>query len=84
MKTKHFLIHAGIILSLLVGLWSCDTPSGHHEEVSLTDPLPSWNEGPSKQAIMDFVSQSTDSSGNGYIPVNERIAVFDNDGTIRL
>ncbi|OLN30539.1 hypothetical protein DVDV_0495 [Desulfovibrio sp. DV] len=45
------------------------------------DPLPSWNEGPAKQAILAFVRTTTDASNPGYVPPNERIATFDQDGT---
>jgi phosphoserine phosphatase len=47
-----------------------------------TDPLPSWNEGPSKQAIVKFVGDVTAPGGPSFVPVPERIAVFDNDGTL--
>ncbi len=47
-----------------------------------TDPLPSWNDGPSKNAITTFVKAVTDKSSSEYVQVNERIAVFDNDGTL--
>jgi phosphoserine phosphatase len=46
------------------------------------DALPSWNEGPSKQAIRDFVAQVTNKHGPDFVPVEERVAVFDNDGTL--
>jgi len=46
------------------------------------DPLPSWNPGPSKQSVIDFVAKVTDASSEDYVPVAERIAVFDNDGTL--
>ncbi len=46
------------------------------------DPLPSWNDGPSKSAILDFVAKAVDAGGPGFIPEAERIAVFDNDGTL--
>ena len=46
------------------------------------DPLPSWNDGPAKQAIEAFVRKVTDKSGNDYVPPADRIAVFDNDGTL--
>ncbi len=46
------------------------------------DPLPSWNDGPNKQAILDFVKRTTDKEGSSYLPVEDRIAVFDNDGTL--
>lgn len=47
-----------------------------------TDPLPSWNAGQTKQAIVAFVKTVTDKKGSGYVPFAERIAVFDNDGTL--
>ncbi|NOJ98336.1 haloacid dehalogenase-like hydrolase [Corallococcus coralloides] len=46
------------------------------------DPLPSWNDGPVKQSIIDFVTRATTEGGPGYIPPEERIATFDNDGTL--
>ena len=50
--------------------------------VAQADPLPSWNEGPAKQAILDFVSRTTTAGGPDFVPVPERIATFDNDGTL--
>jgi phosphoserine phosphatase len=44
--------------------------------------LPSWSEGPSKQAVMSFIEKTTTQGSADYIPVPERIAVFDNDGTL--
>ena len=49
---------------------------------SAGDPLPSWREGASKQAILDFVQQVTTEGGTGAVAPEERIAVFDNDGTL--
>jgi phosphoglycolate phosphatase-like HAD superfamily hydrolase len=46
------------------------------------DPLPSWNDGPNKQAIVDFVNKTTDKSGKDYVAPADRIATFDNDGTL--
>lgn len=46
------------------------------------DPLSSWNEGPSKSAIVEFVTMVTNEQGPGFVPVADRIAVFDNDGTL--
>lgn len=46
------------------------------------DPLPSWNAGPAKQAIFEFVKRLTDENSRDYQPPNQRIAVFDNDGTL--
>jgi phosphoglycolate phosphatase-like HAD superfamily hydrolase len=46
------------------------------------DPLPSWNSGPAKQAILDFVAKVTDPDSKEFVPAPERLAVFDNDGTL--
>jgi phosphoserine phosphatase len=46
------------------------------------DPLPSWNDGPTKQGILAFVAQVTDETSPYFLPVPERIAVHDNDGTL--
>lgn len=46
------------------------------------DPLPSWNDGASRQAIVKFVGDVTREGGPAYVPPAERIAVFDNDGTL--
>jgi hypothetical protein len=45
-------------------------------------PLPSWNEGPAKASILNFVAQVTDKGSPNYVVPAERIAVFDNDGTL--
>jgi phosphoglycolate phosphatase-like HAD superfamily hydrolase len=47
-----------------------------------TDPLPSWNDGPAKRAIVAFVKETTDQPSPKFVPLAERIAVFDNDGTL--
>ena len=44
--------------------------------------LPSWNDGPTKKAILEFVAAVTDENGNDYVEPAERIATFDNDGTL--
>ena len=46
------------------------------------DQLPSWNEGSAKRAILDFVTRVTKAGGPDFVPVGERIATFDNDGTL--
>jgi len=46
------------------------------------DPLPSWNEGASKKAILDFVHATTDKSSPKFVPIDARIAEFDQDGTL--
>lgn len=46
------------------------------------DPLPSWNEGEAKRSILEFVQEITDKAGKNYVPPEERIATFDQDGTL--
>jgi phosphoglycolate phosphatase-like HAD superfamily hydrolase len=46
------------------------------------DPLPSWNDTASRKAIIDFVTNVTRQGGTDFVPVSERIATFDNDGTL--
>jgi phosphoserine phosphatase len=49
---------------------------------SSPDPLPSWREGATKRAILDFLRTTTTAGSPGYVPPSERLAVFDNDGTM--
>ena len=44
--------------------------------------LASWNEGPAKQAIIDFVHATTDKESPHFVPPEERVATFDQDGTL--
>ena len=46
------------------------------------DPLPSWNDGATKKAIIEFVTKTTKTGSPDFVPVPERIATFDNDGTL--
>jgi phosphoglycolate phosphatase-like HAD superfamily hydrolase len=64
-----------VLLALLV-------VSSSFGATSSFDPLPSWNEGKSKSAIIEFVQKSTDKTKETFIPVDKRIATFDNDGTL--
>jgi phosphoglycolate phosphatase-like HAD superfamily hydrolase len=65
-----------ILVSALVGtLTFCSIATAE-------DPLPSWNEGPAKAAINSFVEKVTSPGSPDLIPPAERIAVFDNDGTL--
>ena len=52
------------------------------QALAQTDPLPSWNDGPAKQAIVEFVQTTTDKSSTKFVPPEERIATFDQDGTL--
>lgn len=69
------------ILLAFIFLYAC-TPPQEQQETIQTDPLPSWNEGNTKQAIMNFVMEVTNKESENFIPVSERIATFDNDGNL--
>jgi phosphoglycolate phosphatase-like HAD superfamily hydrolase len=57
-------------------------PTSSQAQIAQGEPLPSWSNGPAKQAIFDFVRATTDRSSPSYISPEERIAVFDQDGTL--
>ena len=44
--------------------------------------MPSWNDGPAKQAIIDFVRTTTDQASTKFVAAEDRIATFDQDGTL--
>jgi hypothetical protein len=50
--------------------------------VQAADPLPSWNDTPNKKAIIAFVEKVTQEGSPDFVPAPERIATFDNDGTL--
>src|SRR4029450_590250 len=52
------------------------------QALAQTDPLPSWNDGPAKKAIVEFVQATTTQGGPQFVPPAERIATFDQDGTL--
>ena len=53
-----------------------------HGVAFAADALPSWNEGPARQAIVNFVRTTTDKASSKYLKPDERIATFDQDGTL--
>jgi phosphoglycolate phosphatase-like HAD superfamily hydrolase len=68
---------AWLALASLVACASTSEPLA-----SQVDPLASWNDGPAKQAIVEFVRVTTDSANPAFVPAEERVAVFDQDGTL--
>jgi phosphoglycolate phosphatase-like HAD superfamily hydrolase len=66
-----------LILLVACGPGGQDGPPG-----AAPDPLPSWNEGEARQRILDFVARVTDPASPDFVAEAERIAVFDNDGTL--
>jgi phosphoglycolate phosphatase-like HAD superfamily hydrolase len=67
---------------LILTLALLATLAGRTRALAQTDPLPSWNDGPAKQAIVAFVKQTTEEGSPKYVPPGERIATFDQDGTL--
>jgi phosphoglycolate phosphatase-like HAD superfamily hydrolase len=57
-------------------------PISAQAQTATGDPLPSWNEGPAKQAIIAFVKETTDPSSSKFVPPEARVATFDQDGTL--
>jgi len=66
---------------LLVAALAC-AMAGVGTDGHAADPLPSWNEGAAKQSIVAFVGKVTQEGAPGFVPPAERIATFDNDGTL--
>jgi hypothetical protein len=81
----NILIVVAILVAFVFSGSSCtqqETPPAEIPTVQSVDPLPSWNEGMTKKAIIEFVDKVTNEGSIGFVPQTERIAVFDNDGTL--
>jgi phosphoglycolate phosphatase-like HAD superfamily hydrolase len=74
-----FVLIAGLVLPPTV-LLPAQTPPVARAEAA--DPLPSWNDTAPKKAILDFVAKVTKEGSPDFVPVPERVATFDNDGTL--
>jgi phosphoglycolate phosphatase-like HAD superfamily hydrolase len=67
------------LLTLLLAFGLCGHPCAWAQA---PDPLPSWNDGAVKKSITDFVARVTTQGGADFVPLDQRIATFDNDGTL--
>jgi phosphoglycolate phosphatase-like HAD superfamily hydrolase len=78
-----FDISRRVLLSGLAVLpaLTAQLPLSAQAQTLLGGVLPSWNDGPAKQAIIDFVNSTTYRSSPNYVPQDDRIATFDQDGT---
>lgn len=76
MKNKSFTVLVGAVLGLLASVGLSSQASAQN------DPLPSWNDTPARRAIVDFVSRVTKAGGPNFVAPAERVATFDNDGTL--
>ncbi len=72
MRIARFIL----LLALVAGGLGCSAA------LVPSDPLPSWNDGPARSAILALVDAATDESSPAYVAPGERIATFDNDGTL--
>jgi phosphoglycolate phosphatase-like HAD superfamily hydrolase len=66
----------------LAGAARAQSPSASGTLAPAADPLPSWNDGPARQSILDFVRVTTDRGSPGFVEPPERVATFDQDGTL--
>jgi hypothetical protein len=80
--TPHFDGSRPAVASWLRGLLAVAIVLTVASAARADDPLPSWNDGPAKQAILDFVARVTDVGGPEFVLPKDRIATFDNDGTL--
>jgi hypothetical protein len=74
MKTAH---RQNLVAAVLIGAMAIATTVAQ-----AADALPSWNNGAAKKAILEFIKATTTKGSPKFVPVPERIAVFDNDGTL--
>src|SRR5256886_13535040 len=74
MKTRRIQNLVTIALACMVVSITIAAPAA--------DPLPSWSDGPTKQAIVEFVKATTTQGSPQFVPPEERIATFDQDGTL--
>ena len=68
--------------TLMKGMVAATVMAATRTALAQADLLPSWNDGPAKQSILDFIARTTTMGNRDWVPVQERIACFDNDGTL--
>src|SRR5476651_1917909 len=76
MSARHIFLGRGVLFALCATFFA--VPQVHAQ----LDPLPSWNDTAPKKAIVAFVEQVTKEGSPNFVPPPERVAVFDNDGTL--
>lgn len=79
MNKRIYLLMTATFAIILIWLSGLTSPTPVH---AIDDPLPSWNDGRVKQSITEFVSRVTTANSPDFVPVEDRIATFDNDGTL--
>jgi phosphoserine phosphatase len=79
MKRAKRIVIASLVAGFVCGLAFL---LGGQATAQTSDPLESWNDGKARQAIIQFVEKVTEESSPDFVPAAERIATFDNDGTL--
>ena len=74
-RTHRHRARPGVLMLAAVGLLAL-------AGAAQADPLASWKDGATKTRIVNFVEQAADPASKGYVPAADRVAVFDNDGTL--
>ena len=73
---KKYHTYFWLLISIFI-IYSCNK-----QVTDNSDPLPSWNDGQAKQSIINFVNEVTDEANPNFLSAEDRIATFDNDGTL--
>ena len=76
MSDTYLGVARGLVVAACLVAVSCGAARAQ------SDPLPSWNDGATKSSIVDFVGRVTKLGGADFVPIPERIATFENDGTL--
>jgi hypothetical protein len=81
---KSIFLKAFTLPLLIAVLISCNTSKDNKTTTSTqtNDPLPSWNQGTTKDAIIAYITDVTNESSTNFIPIEDRISTFDNDGNL--
>lgn len=79
MNKRIYLLMTATFAIVLIWLSGLTSPTPVH---AIDDPLPSWSDGRVKQSITEFVARVTTANSPDFVPVEDRIATFDNDGTL--
>jgi haloacid dehalogenase-like hydrolase len=78
----HHCVHRRAVLAALLASTAGAIPFAGQPALAQGDPLPSWNDGRSKQSILSYVAAVTHEGSPDFVPAPQRIATFDNDGTL--
>ncbi|HVH25347.1 MAG TPA: hypothetical protein VM818_01260 [Vicinamibacterales bacterium] len=86
-SSRRPVFAAALALGLGLTAFGCTRPADTSapklaDRAAVVDPLPSWNDTAPKKAIVAFVERVTKEDSPDFVPVSERIATFDNDGTL--